>query len=122
MTLLVIHRHIGPLLGVSVRNESVLLSNAKMRHIPAIFPGDVSLGVIQKEATVLDAELPTASHGLMIIFDAKSVPFGHADLSGLVATGTDGIVDASEARVRNRGGPVTVGPAIGMIGCSAAAA
>ena len=56
-----------------------------------------------------------------VVLDAEGLAFGHADLGRLVATGTDGVVDAGEARVADWGRPVCVGSAIGMIGCSAAA-
>ena len=122
MDLLVIQRHVRPLLGVTVGNDSVLLPNAKMRHIPAILVDDVSLGIVQAQAAVLDAELPAAAHGLGVVLDAEGLAFGHADLGGLIATGTDGVVDASETRVGNRGSPVSVGPAIDLLVGSGSAA
>ena len=121
MTLLVVQRQVGPLLGVPVGSKSVLLSDAKMRHITAVLIDDFSLGIVQTKAAVLDAELPAAAHGPIVVLDAEGLAFGHAYLGGLVATGTDGVVDAGETRVADRGCPVSVRPAVGMLVGDAAA-
>ena len=121
MTLRVVQRHVRALLGVLVRIEFVFLSDAKMRHIPAVLPDDVSLGIVQTKTAVLNAELPAASHGPVIVVNTEGLAFGHADLGGLVAPGADGVVDTSKARVRNRGRPVLVGSAIDVFVCIAVA-
>ena len=109
MTLLVIQRHVGTLLGIPVGIESVFLADAKMRHISAVLPNDVSPWIVQTKLAVLDAKLPAAAHGLVVVLDAKGLAFSDANVVGLASAGTDGVVDAFEASVLNWGNPVCVG-------------
>ena len=109
MSLLIVQRHVGPFLGVPVGNKSLLLTDAKMGHISAVLPDDVPPGIVQTKAAVLDAELPAAAHGFVVVLDTESLAFGHADLVGLATTGTDGVVDASEASILDRGYPIVWG-------------
>ena len=87
----------------------MLFANAQMRDILAILVDDFALGIVQAKLAVLDAKLPATAHGLVVVLDTESLAFGDADLGGLAAAGTDGVVDASEADILDRGYPISVG-------------
>ena len=111
MDLLVVQGQVGTLLGVTVGIEAMLLTNAQMRDVLAVLVDDFTLGIVEAKLAVLDAKLPATTHGLVVILDAEGLAFGHADLAGLTTASTDGVVDACETRVSDRGHPISIGPA-----------
>ena len=93
--LLIVQGQVGTLLGVAIGIKAMLLTNAQMRDIAAVFVDYFTLGVIKAKLAVLDAKLPATAHGLVVVLDTEGLAFGHADLVGLATTGTDRVVDAS---------------------------
>ena len=120
--LLIVQGQVGTLLGVSVGIEVMILTNAQMRDIAAVFVDYFSLGIIQAELAVLDAELPTTAHGLVVVLDTKGLAFGHTNLRRLATASTDGVVDAGEAGISDWGYPISVGSASVLVGGAGAKA
>lgn len=111
MDLLVVQGQVGTLLGVAIGIEAMFLTNAQMRDVLAVLVDDFLLGIIEAKLAVLDAKLPATAHGFVVVLDAKGLAFGHADFGGLTTASSDGVVDACQTSVSNRGNPISVGSA-----------
>ena len=101
-----------------------------MRNFGTELPYNLHVGIPQLHHAVLDAEGPLAAEGLATVIDANGLPFGDAFVVVVfVAPGADGVVDALEAELVQRGDPVQssvgrcdVADAAALLGAAAGAA
>jgi hypothetical protein len=105
--LLVVEAQIRTLFRVAVGVVSMLLADANMSHFGAELPNDLHLGIPELHHAVLDAEGPLAAEVLIIVGDAKGLALGDAlVVVVLVASSTDGVVNARKSDILHRNDPV----------------
>ena len=107
MGLLVVEVQIRTLFRVAVGVVSMLLADANMSYLSTKLPYNLHLGVPQLNHAVLDAEGPLAAEVLIIVSDAKGLALGDAlVVVVLVASSTDGVVNARKSDILDRHDPV----------------
>ena len=105
--LLIVEVQIRTLFRVAVGVVSMLLADAHMSQFGAKLPDDFHLGIPQLRHAVLDAEHPLAAEVLIIVSNANGLALGDAlVVVVLVASSTDGIVNARKSAILHRNDPV----------------
>ena len=107
LRLFVIEEHVRALLGEFVGVEFLVFAYAYVSDRSAVGPNDLVLGIPKMNKSILDAEAPTSSHGPVVVIDADRLPFGDAGVViGLVASGTNAVIDAGQAQGGDGRSPV----------------